>query len=53
LKHVINIIERNNVIKIVGIGIGHINDEYYKNSITIKSVEELGDVLIDKIINAI
>ena len=51
LRHVINIIEKQGKIEIIGIGIGHTTDEFYKNSITIKTLEELGDVMIDKLIN--
>jgi cobaltochelatase CobT len=51
LSHVINKIEKAAQIEIVGIGIGHSTEEFYRNSITIKSLEELGDVMIEKIIN--
>jgi cobaltochelatase CobT len=49
LNHVINKIEKSSKIEIVGIGIGHTTEEFYRNSITIKSLEELGDVMIKKI----
>jgi cobaltochelatase CobT len=49
LHHVINNIEKKSKIEIVGIGIGHSTDEFYRNSIAIKNVEELGDAMIDKI----
>ncbi len=51
LHHVINKIEKEKKIEIVGIGIGHATDEFYQNSIAIKSLEELGDVMISKIVN--
>lgn len=51
LHHVINKIERQSKIEIVGIGIGHSTDEFYKNSIAIKSLDELGDAMIEKIVN--
>ncbi|MBM5783008.1 MAG: hypothetical protein FJ368_06295, partial [Pelagibacterales bacterium] len=51
LHHVINKIERQSKIEVVGIGIGHSTDEFYKNSITIKSLDELGDAMIEKIVN--
>lgn len=51
LCHVINNIEKKSEIEIVGIGIGHSTDDFYKNSIAIKSLEELGDVMIEKITN--
>ena len=53
LHHVINNIEKSRKIEIIGIGIGHLAEEFYKNSITIKTIEELGDVMIDKIINVL
>jgi cobaltochelatase CobT len=49
LRHVINKIEKQSKIEIVGIGIGHTTEEFYRNSITIRSLEELGDVMIEKI----
>ena len=51
LNYVINRIEKDKKIELVGIGIGHDVDSYYKNSITIKNPEELGDVMIKKIID--
>ena len=55
LHHVINKIENSSrnksQIEIVGIGIGHSTEEFYRNSITIKSLEELGDVMIEKIVD--
>ncbi len=57
LRHVINKIEnslqQNSKIEIVGIGIGHTTDDFYRNSIVIKNLEELGDVMIEKIVNLI
>ena len=49
LWHVINKIEKQTQIEIVGVGIGHTTEEFYRNSITIRSLEELGDVMIEKI----
>jgi hypothetical protein len=49
LKSVIQSIEAKNKIKIFGIGIGHDVKNFYKNSISIKSTEELGDTMVDKI----
>ncbi len=51
LHHVINKIERQSKIEVVGIGIGHSTDEFYKNSITIKGLDELGDAMIEKIVH--
>ncbi len=50
LEHVINRIEKQSKIEIVAIGIGHKIDEFYHNSISIKSLEELGDAMIEKIV---
>ncbi len=49
LHHVINNIEKKSKIEVVGIGIGHSTKEFYRNSIAIKNLEELGDVMIEKI----
>ncbi len=49
LRHVINKIEKRGNIEIVGVGIGHSTDDFYRNSIAIKGLEELGDVMIEKI----
>lgn len=49
LRHVINKIEKQSKIEIVGIGIGHTTEEFYKNSITIRNSDELGDAMIEKI----
>lgn len=49
LTHVVNKIEKAGKIEIVGIGIGHMIDDFYRNSISIKGLEELGDVMIEKI----
>ena len=51
LIHVIQKIEKQSEIEIVGIGIGHGTERFYKNSISIKSLEELGDVMIEKIVD--
>ncbi|OFW80589.1 MAG: hypothetical protein A2887_04380 [Alphaproteobacteria bacterium RIFCSPLOWO2_01_FULL_40_26] len=49
LHHVVNKIEKSGKIEIVAIGIGHSAGEFYRNSITIKNSDELGDVMIEKI----
>jgi len=46
-------IEKRGKIEIIGVGIGNATDEFYKNSITIRALEDLGDVMIDKIINVL
>lgn len=51
LQHVINRIEKQSKIEIVGVGIGHYTGEFYRNSITIKKLEELGDVMIEKLVD--
>lgn len=49
LHHVIHRIEKQTAIEIFGIGIGHQVSNFYRNSIAIKTPEELGDVMIEKI----
>jgi cobaltochelatase CobT len=49
LRHVINKIEKRQDLEIVGIGIGHSIGDFYRNSIAIKNLEELGDTMIAKI----
>lgn len=53
LNHVINVIQRDKAIELVGVGIGHDVNEFYKNSIVVKNIEDLGDVMIEKIVNLI
>lgn len=49
LHQVIAKLEKHSGIEIAAIGIGHNINDYYRNSITINNIEELGDVMIDKI----
>jgi len=49
LHHVVNKIEKAGKVEIVGIGIGHDTSDFYRNSMTIKNLEELSDVMIDKL----
>jgi cobaltochelatase CobT len=51
LHHVIKKIEKSRRVEIVGIGIGHSTDDFYRNSTAIKSPEELGDVMIEKVVD--
>ena len=51
LHHVIKKIEKSGRVEIVGIGIGHSTDDFYRNSTAIKSPEELGDVMIEKVVD--
>lgn len=51
LHHVIKKIEKLGRVEIVGIGIGHSTDDFYRNSTAIKSPEELGDVMIEKVVD--
>ena len=53
LRQVINKIEKQSKIEIIGVGIGHSTDDFYRNSIAIKSLEELGDAMIEKIIQVL
>lgn len=49
LTQVVNKIEKSKKIETIGIGIGHDTSNYYHNSITIKNLEDLGDVMIQKL----
>ena len=49
LHHVISKIEKHSDIEITAIGIGHDVKEFYKNSLMITNVGDLGDVMIDRI----
>jgi len=49
LHHVVNKIEKAGKVEIVGIGIGHDTSDFYRNSMTIKNLEELSDVMIEKL----
>ena len=53
LRHVIHKIENSqngrSKIEVVGIGIGHSTEEFYRNAIAIRGLEELGDAMIEKI----
>jgi cobaltochelatase CobT len=42
-------LEKHSKIEIAAIGIGHNVGDFYHNSISIKNIEELGDVMINKI----
>lgn len=53
LHHVIKRIEREKKIELIGVGIGHSTENFYQNAISIKNIEELGDVMIEKIIKVI
>lgn len=57
LHHVIKKMEKissgGRKIELVGIGIGHTTEEFYRNSTSIKCLEELGDVMIEKIMGLI
>ncbi len=49
LRQVIRKTSQKANVEIVGIGIGHSTDDFYRNSLTIKSLEELGDGMIEKL----
>ncbi len=48
LHHVISVLEKKSDIELAAIGIGHDVGSFYKNSIMIKNVEDLGDEMINK-----
>ena len=49
LHQTIHRLEKHSKIEIAAIGIGHNVGDFYHNSITVKNIEELGDVMINKI----
>lgn len=51
LHHVIAKIEKQSKIELVGIGIGHDVGRFYKNSIVIKDSADLGDAMIEKLVD--
>ena len=53
LQKVILQIEKQQKIEVIGIGIGHDLQRFYQNSITIDNLEDLGNVLIAKINDAL
>lgn len=53
LHQVINKIDKEGKIEMVGIGIGHNVGAFYQNSITIKNSDELGDVMVEKLVKLI
>jgi cobaltochelatase CobT len=53
LQKVIWQIEKQQKIEVIGIGIGHDLQRFYKNYITIDNLEDLGNVLIAKISDAL
>jgi cobaltochelatase CobT len=53
LHQVINKIDKEGKIEMVGIGIGHNVGAFYQNAITIKNSDELGDVMIEKLVDLI
>ena len=50
LKRVVNWIEKNSEIEINAIGIGHDVTNYYENAIKIADVQELGDAMVDQLV---
>ena len=49
LHQTIHRLEKHSKIEIAAIGIGHNVGDFYRNSIAVKNIEELGDVMINKI----
>ena len=49
LRTIINLIEEDNKIELLAIGIGHDVSKYYKRAITINRAEELGEVLLEEL----
>ena len=51
LKRVVNWIEKNSEIEINAIGIGHDVTNYYEKAIKIADVQELGDAMVDQLVD--
>jgi len=51
LKKVVQWIEKNSDIEINAIGIGHDVTNYYKKAIKIADVQELGDAMVDQLVD--
>ena len=51
LKRVVNWIEKNSDIEINAIGIGHDVTNYYEKAIKIADVQELGDAMVDQLVD--
>lgn len=49
LRQVVNNIQKEKKIEVLAIGVGHDTDGFYRNSITIRNLNELGDAMIEKI----
>lgn len=50
LKHTIQNIQKQGKIELIGVGIGHHVGDFYQNSIAIKNINDLGDVMIEKLV---
>lgn len=53
LHQTIHRLEKHSKIEIAALGIGHNVEDFYHNSITVKNIDELGDVMINKICEVI
>ena len=49
LGEVVRHFEKRKTVELVGVGICHNTDQFYRNSIVIKNLEDLGDAMIEKI----
>ncbi len=49
LRDVINNIEKNNIVELIAIGIGHDVSRYYSKAVTIMDVDQLGEVLLNQL----
>jgi len=50
LQNVVENIDKRKDIELASIAIGYSSDRFYKNSISIKDVSEIGDVMMDKVL---
>ncbi len=49
LRDIINVIEKNDEVELIAIGIGHDVSRYYSKAVTIMDVDQLGEVLLNQL----
>ena len=49
LREVVEEIEKNKVLNLIAIGIGHDVSKYYSKAFTIDDVDKLGEIIIDNL----
>ncbi len=51
LRDIITVIEKNDEVELIAIGIGHDVSRYYSKAVTIMDVDQLGEVLLNELSN--